>query len=296
KSKHRHKGTQTDAKSINVASDTAKPCLKRPRSESTRWHYEMLISRGISLLQPYSVLYVAEAYHGWYHSALVDTAGSVLRQTIGCARSTDPYHDAAAAVGNSSNESSSSNTDGNDNSYSDPLAGQFDIRSAYWLGLCYWHMGEVSTVYSLLGMVPIECDYIVDQCDIEPETVDAAGSHSEHQGLAPRESAKMCTKKALACSMWLLAMCCTRLEKWQEAEDNLATLAEILKQIYPPDDPGTVHGIDTRLLFRDTTRSLYGLPTLADVSDLLGLICLRTNRTAQSEQHSFEALRRNPLS
>ncbi|KAJ2637503.1 anaphase-promoting complex subunit cdc27 [Coemansia sp. RSA 1286] len=290
RSKHRHRGTQTDDRPLTAASNTDKHVLARPQSESTRWHYEALISRGISLLQPYTVLYIAEAYHGWYHSSSIDSAGSILRQTIGRARSSDQCH---VVDGNDDGISSSDNGNKND---SDSLGGQYDIRSTYWLGLCYWHMGEVSTVYSLLGTVPLECDYIVEQCKTEKEAIDAFGVRSGHSAAESKDSPKMSTKKALACSMWLLAISCTRLEKWQEAEDNLAALAEILKQVYPPDEPGSAHGVDTRLLFEDTTSSFYSLPTLADVSDLLGLICLRTNRTAQSERHSLEALRRNPLS
>ncbi|KAJ2497872.1 anaphase-promoting complex subunit cdc27 [Coemansia sp. RSA 2052] len=53
-------------------------------------------------------------------------------------------------------------------------------------------------------------------------------------------------------------------------------------------------GADIKLAIKCDS-SLYALPTLADVSDLLGLVCMRTNRVTQSEAHSLDALRRNPL-
>ncbi|KAJ2774184.1 anaphase-promoting complex subunit cdc27 [Coemansia nantahalensis] len=89
-------------------------------------------------------------------------------------------------------------------------------------------------------------------------------------------------------------MACTRLEKWQEAEDHLQTLTTALRQLYPPDEPGCAAGTDSRLLAAGVP-GLYAPPTHADVSDLLALVCLRTNRAAQSEVHSADALHRNPL-
>ncbi|KAJ2389483.1 hypothetical protein GGI23_005827, partial [Coemansia sp. RSA 2559] len=101
-------------------------------------------------------------------------------------------------------------------------------------------------------------------------------------------------QKALACALWLLAMSCTRLEKWQEAEDYLTVLSGFLKHIYLPDEPGNSTGADICHVL-SSNASLYSIPTSADVSDLLGLVCIRTNRMAQSEIHSVDALQRNPL-
>ncbi|KAJ1725890.1 anaphase-promoting complex subunit cdc27, partial [Coemansia biformis] len=117
---------------------------------------------------------------------------------------------------------------------------------------------------------------------------------TECQQQIDSESPMLRTRKAFACGMWLLAMTCTRLEKWQEAEDHLQTLSNTLRLLYPPDEPGCVAGADSRLVIA-AFPSLYVPPTLADVSDLLALVCLRTNRAAQSEAHSADALHRNPL-
>ncbi|KAJ1889734.1 anaphase-promoting complex subunit cdc27 [Kickxella alabastrina] len=254
--------------------------MTRPHNESARCYYEALISRGISLLQPYSVLFIAEAYHGWFHAASVDVAGSILQQTIGYQR-----------------EHSQQNSDSTTSSFVGDASGDgLDVRSIYWLALCYWHLGEVSTVYALLGSIAVESEFIIDQCDADPEAAGTAANSSGQHGLVARESPKLRSKKALACGMWLLAMSCTRLEKWQEAEDHLTALSGILRLIYPPDEPGKSRGADTSIAIRNAADTLYAVPTLADVSDLLGLVCLRTNRAAQSEQHSADALRRNPLS
>ncbi|KAJ2732141.1 anaphase-promoting complex subunit cdc27, partial [Coemansia sp. BCRC 34962] len=242
--------------------------LSRPQTETTRHYYEALISRGILLLQPYSVLSIAEAYHAWYHSASVDVAGSVLHQTLGCNNA-------------SSNRSLLGETGDDD--------GMYDIRSVYWLALCYWHIGEVSTVYALVGPIVLESEDIIERCD-NNET-EPAGVDGNFQSI---ESPKLRSMKALACSLWLLAMSCTRLDKWQEAEDHLAVLSDTLRLIYLPDEPGHSMGADIKLVVKADT-SLYTLPTLADVSDLLGLVCMRTNRVAQSEAHSLEAVRRNQL-
>ncbi|KAJ2908258.1 hypothetical protein GGI21_003065, partial [Coemansia aciculifera] len=242
--------------------------LVRPQTEVTRHYYEALVSRGISLLQPHSVLSIAEAYHAWYHSAAVDVAGSVLHQTLG-------RHSLAT-------QSSLGESGGKDDMY--------DIRSVYWLALCYWHIGEVSTVYTLLGPVALESEDIIERCDNSETEPNIDGNA---QGIAS-ESPKLRSMKALACSMWLLAMSCTRLDKWQEAEDHLISLSDVLRLIYSPDEPGASMGADIKLVVRSDA-SLYALPTLADVSDLLGLVCMRTNRAAQSEAHSLDALRRNPL-
>ncbi|KAJ1827060.1 hypothetical protein LPJ70_007585, partial [Coemansia sp. RSA 2708] len=96
--------------------------LTRPQSEAARQHYERLIHRGIALLQPHSVLFIAEAYHGWYHSTATDIAGCILQRTVGA----------------------QPKAEGSDRS-------EYDVRSVYWLALCYWHLGEVSTVHSLLS-------------------------------------------------------------------------------------------------------------------------------------------------
>ncbi|KAJ2385395.1 anaphase-promoting complex subunit cdc27, partial [Coemansia sp. RSA 2611] len=241
--------------------------LSRPQTETTRHYYEALISRGIQLLQAHGVLSIAEAYHAWYHSASVDVAGSVLHQTLG--------------RNNASGNRSLSGEAGGDDMY--------DIRSVYWLALCYWHIGEVSTVYTLVGPAALESEDIVERCDngeMEP-----AGFDGKIQCI---ESPKLRSMKALACSLWLLAMSCTRLDKWQEAEDHLSALSDTLRLIYLPDEPGHSTGADIKLVVKADT-SLYTLPTLADVSDLLGLVCMRTNRVAQSEAHSLEAVRRNQL-
>ncbi|KAJ2251710.1 anaphase-promoting complex subunit cdc27 [Coemansia sp. RSA 455] len=225
--------------------------LSRPLTEQTRHYYEALISRGIRLLQPHSVLSIAETYHAWYHSSTVDVAGSILHQTLG------------------HNRQHSLDVDG------------YDIRSIYWLALCYWHMGEVSTVYALLSPSILESEDIIEKCETEP-------AHSAG------ESPKLRSMKALACSLWVLAMSCTRLDKWQEAEDHLNALSDTLRLVYLPDEPGHTVGADIKLVVK-TDASLYTLPTLSDVSDLLGLVCMRTNRVAQSEAHSLEAVRRNQL-
>ncbi|KAJ2881933.1 anaphase-promoting complex subunit cdc27, partial [Coemansia aciculifera] len=226
--------------------------LSRPQTEMTRHYYETLISRGIALLQPHSVLSIAETYHAWYHSSAVDVAGGILHQTLGHNRQ----------------HSLSIDT--------------YDIRSVYWLGLCYWHIGEVSTVYALLGPTTLESEDIIERCETEP----AINSQNE--------SPKLRSMKALACSLWLLAMSCTRLDKWQEAEDHLNALSDTLRLIYLPDEPGHSVGADIKLVVK-ADASLYTLPTLSDVSDLLGLVCMRTNRVAQSEAYSLEAVRRNQL-
>ncbi|KAJ2578733.1 hypothetical protein GGH95_003379, partial [Coemansia sp. RSA 1836] len=166
----------------------------------------------------------------------------------------------------------------------------YDIRSAYWLALCYWHIGEVSTVYALLGPTTLDSEDIIERCD-NSETESAIDGGA--QG-AVAESPKLRSMKALACSLWLLGMSCTRLDKWQEAEDHFMALSDTLRLIYTPDEPGASMGADIKLAIKCDS-SLYALPTLADVSDLLGLVCMRTNRVTQSEAHSLDALRRNPL-
>ncbi|KAJ2807067.1 hypothetical protein H4S07_003666, partial [Coemansia furcata] len=211
--------------------------LSRPQTEAARHCYEVLISRGIALLQPHSVLSIAEAYHAWYHSAGSNVAGSILYQTLGRKAS------GVRAAGD----------------------GMYDIRSVYWLGLCYWHIGEVSTVYALVGSATLESEDIIEVCD--GESADGA----------TMESAKLRSMKALACSLWLMAMSCTRLDKWQEAEDHLNTLRDVLRLVYAPDEPGHSAGADMRRAVRADS-SLYLVPTLADVVDLLGLVCMRTNR------------------
>ncbi|KAJ1779599.1 hypothetical protein LPJ62_006264, partial [Coemansia sp. RSA 2167] len=102
--------------------------LTRPQTETERHNYERLVHRGISLLQPYSVLFVAEAYHGWYHSAVTDVAGCILQQTVGMQRKRSDM--------------------GGDDAY--------DVRSVYWLALCYWHLGEINSVYALLSQLSVE--------------------------------------------------------------------------------------------------------------------------------------------
>ncbi|KAJ2314157.1 anaphase-promoting complex subunit cdc27 [Coemansia sp. RSA 2705] len=223
--------------------------LTRPQSEAARQHYERLIHRGIALLQPHSVLFIAEAYHGWYHSTATDIAGCILQRTVGA----------------------QPKAEGSDRS-------EYDVRSVYWLALCYWHLGEVSTVHSLLSPFSVESEHIMELCTGDTEQVGES----------------MQSQRALACGMWLLAMACTRLEKWQEAEDYLQMLAGITKQLYPPDEPNALGGADMRHMLR-AELGLYTVPLLADVHDLLGLVCVRTNRLAQSEAHSADALRRNPL-
>ncbi|KAJ2162081.1 anaphase-promoting complex subunit cdc27 [Coemansia sp. RSA 552] len=242
--------------------------LGRPQGEATRYYYEKLIHRGISLQQPHSVLFVAEAYHGWYHGTTPDVAGCILQRAIG--RSPEQSVVCRGA-------------DGDD---------VFDARSAYWLALCYWHMGEVSTVYSLLSPLAVECEYLAAQCDGDAENSTIGGAEPPQP--AAGESSILRSKKALACGMWLLAMACTRLEKWQEAEDRLGALEDILRLVYPPDEPGRIAGTDARLALRAEV-GLYVVPSLADVSDVLAMVCLRTNRTTQSEEHSADALARNPL-
>ncbi|KAJ2449203.1 anaphase-promoting complex subunit cdc27 [Coemansia sp. RSA 2336] len=242
-----------DSKRASEPTPAAEP-LTRPQTETTRSHYERLIHRGISLFQPYTVLFVAEAYHGWYHSSSADVAGCILQQTI----QTPPKEEQQLECRDS-----------------------YDARSIYWLALCYWHLGEVNSVYALLNPLSIECEYILEKCDgDEPHALE--------------ESATARTKKALACGLWLLAMACTRLEKWQEAEDHLQALVPIIKQMYPLDESGSIGGTDMRQALKIDS-SLYSVPLLADVWDLLGLICVRTNRLSQSETHSAEALERNPL-
>ncbi|KAJ2385808.1 hypothetical protein GGI05_004581, partial [Coemansia sp. RSA 2603] len=269
--------TTTAAVDATTTQNTANNLL-RPQNEATRHYYEALVLRGILLQQPHSVLGVAEAYHGWYHSSSIDMAGNILQQTIGNTRRAD-Y-----------NQSDGSNA-------SLEEADCYDIRSTYWLALCYWHMGEVSSVYSLLNPISIESDYIIDGFDGDSEATRLPGSGYGQGTLSPdRDSAKLCNKKALACGLWLLAMCCTRLEKWQEAEDHLTELKGVLKLIHLHGDADSIYGCDTRLLLSDISNNYYTVPTLADVLDMLGMICLRTNRTIQSEQHSYESLRRNPLS
>ncbi|KAJ2151725.1 anaphase-promoting complex subunit cdc27 [Coemansia sp. RSA 637] len=200
-----------------------------------------------------SVLFVAEAYHGWYHSAVTDVAGCILQQTVGMQRKRSDM--------------------GGDDAY--------DVRSVYWLALCYWHLGEINSVYALLSQLSVEAEYIIEKSDGDVE-------HGTD------ESALLRSKKALACGLWLLAMSCTRLEKWQEAEDHLHALQSVIKQLCPPDEPGSENGADMRQTLKSNS-SLYAVPFTADVSDLLGLVCLRTNRFSQSEMHSGDALRRNPL-
>ncbi|KAJ2321130.1 anaphase-promoting complex subunit cdc27 [Coemansia sp. RSA 2704] len=169
--------------------------LTRPQSEAARQHYERLIHRGIALLQPHSVLFIAEAYHGWYHSTATDIAGCILQRTVGA----------------------QPKAEGSDRS-------EYDVRSVYWLALCYWHLGEVSTVHSLLSPFSVESEHIMELCTGDTEQVGES----------------MQSQRALACGMWLLAMACTRLEKWQEAEDYLQMLAGITKQLYPPDEPNAL--------------------------------------------------------
>ncbi|KAJ2740273.1 anaphase-promoting complex subunit cdc27, partial [Coemansia sp. BCRC 34301] len=242
--------------------------LARPETELTRQYYEALIARGISLLQAHSVLSIAEGYHAWYHSNAVDIAGNILHQTLGRRLSATQRSSGEACAGD----------------------GMYDIRSVYWLALCYWHIGEVGTVYALLGPTTLEAEDIVERCDnseTEPSTDSSA------PGMVT-ESPKLRSMKALGCSLWLLAMSCTRLDKWQEAEDHLEALSDTLRLIYSPDEPGTSNGADIKLAVRCDS-SVYALPTLSDVADLLGLVCMRTNRAAQSEAHCLDALRRNPL-
>ncbi|KAJ2545560.1 anaphase-promoting complex subunit cdc27 [Coemansia sp. RSA 1822] len=228
--------------------------LTRPQTETERHSYERLVHRGITLLQPYSVLFVAETYHGWYHSAGTDVAGSILQQTVGL---------------------QNKRSDGRDDDNA------FDVRSVYWLALCYWHLGEINSAYALLSPLSVEAEYIIEKSDVD----------SEH---GSDESALLRSKKALACGLWLLAMSCTRLEKWQEAEDHLHALQSVIKLLCVPDEPGSENGADMRQSLKSNS-SLYAVPLTADVSDLLGLVCLRTNRFSQSEAHSGDALRRNPL-
>ncbi|KAI9477571.1 hypothetical protein BX667DRAFT_496846 [Coemansia mojavensis] len=248
-------GVSTNALDSKQASEPAQPAEApaRPQTETARSHYERLIHRGILLFQPYAVLFIAEAYHGWYHSSSADVAGCILQQTI----QTSPKEEQLEC------------------------RDSFDARSIYWLALCYWHLGEVNSVYALLNPLSIECEYILEKCDgDEPHALE--------------ESATARTKKALACGLWLLAMACTRLEKWQEAEDHLQALVPIVKQMYSLDESGSIGGMDMRQALKMDS-SLYSVPLLADIWDLLGLICIRTNRLSQSEAHSAEALERNPL-
>ncbi|KAJ2657122.1 anaphase-promoting complex subunit cdc27 [Coemansia sp. RSA 1200] len=217
--------------------------LTRPQNEATRCYYEQLIARGISLLQPHSVLFAAETYHGWYHHASADMAGNILHQTIGYRRV----------------PSGASNGDA------------YDIRSVYWLALCYWHLGEVSTVYSLLVPLIVESESILDggSGDIDADStarsanvnigsveiskgaaVSNGNDISDGEGcntlLSVYEPSRARTQKALACALWLLAIGCTRLEKWQEAEDYLTMLTGFLKHIYLPDGPGSATGTDVQ--------------------------------------------------
>ncbi|KAJ2346505.1 anaphase-promoting complex subunit cdc27, partial [Coemansia sp. RSA 2618] len=231
--------------------------LGRPPTEAVRHHYERLIHRGISLLQPHSVLFVAEAYHGWYHSTSTDVAGSIL-QTVGRASQTLRIDSEAGA-------------DGGDT---------FDVRSVYWLALCHWHLGEVSSAYALLGALAVEAEDVLER----------GGGESGSAG----ESAAARATKALACGLWLLALACARLEKWQEAEDHLQALLAVLRLLHASEEPGAADAEDMRRVLRGDM-GLYAVPQAADVSDQLALVCLRTNRHAQSEAHSGDALRRNPL-
>ncbi|KAJ2820699.1 hypothetical protein GGI24_004410, partial [Coemansia furcata] len=247
-------GKAGEAKPHGIPNVSPTEPLSRPQTEAARHCYEVLISRGIALLQPHSVLSIAEAYHAWYHSAGSDVAGRILYQTLGRNAS------GVRAAGD----------------------GVYDIRSVYWLGLCYWHIGEVSTVYALVGPATLESEDIIEVCD---------GESAEGAAV---ESGKLRSMKALACSLWLMAMSCTRLDKWQEAEDHLNALRDTLRLMYAPDAPGHSAGADMQRAARADS-SLYLVPTLADVADLLGLVCMRTNRVAQSEAHSLEAVRRNPL-
>ncbi|KAJ2851114.1 anaphase-promoting complex subunit cdc27 [Coemansia brasiliensis] len=64
--------------------------------------------------------------------------------------------------------------------------------------------------------------------------------------------------------------------------------------MYPLGESGNASGMDMRQALKIDS-SLYSVPLLADIWDLLGLICIRTNRLSQSETHSAEALVRNPL-
>ncbi|KAJ2804357.1 anaphase-promoting complex subunit cdc27 [Coemansia guatemalensis] len=228
--------------------------ISRPQTEAERHSYERVIQRGLGLQQPHSVLFFAEAYHGWYHTTGANVAGEVLEQTIG-----------HQTNGNSSSAAAADEV--------------FDVRSVYWLALCYWHLGETSTAYAVLRPMSIEADYVIERSE----------------GAVAGDLAAARSRRALACGLWLLAVACTRLEKWQEAEDHLVTLAPVVRVIQPPDEAGST-GADMRQLQQQRNEgSLYTVPTLADVSDLLGLVCVRTNRVAQSEAHSAEALRRNPL-
>ncbi|KAJ2719028.1 anaphase-promoting complex subunit cdc27 [Coemansia sp. Benny D115] len=275
--------TQTDSENQSTGSLSI-DILGRPQNETVRHYYESLVSRGISLLQPYSVLFIAEAYHSWYHSFSINVAESILQQT------TRRRQRSCRVSGENAPE------DHTDSAFEDSADELYDIRSVYWLALCYWHLGEVSTVYSLLTPITAESDYIIDQPESGTRIAETeGGSGSQLGSLAVRESPRLRSKKALACGLWLLAMSCTRLEKWQEAEDHLTALSGILKLLYAPEESSTAFGADTKIVVRDTTASLYALPTLADVSDLLGLVCVRTNRISQSEQHSIDAIRRNPL-
>ncbi|KAJ2083831.1 anaphase-promoting complex subunit cdc27 [Coemansia sp. RSA 988] len=226
--------------------------ISRPLSEAERHNYERVIQRGLGLHQPHSVLFFAEVYHGWYYTTGTNAAGEVLEQTI--AQQPNGVGGSVAAADEG-----------------------FDVRSVYWLALCYWHLGETSTSYAVLRPISIEADYVIE--------------HSE--GAVAGDVAAARNRRALACGLWLLAVTCTRLEKWQEAEDHLATLASVVRVIQPPDEAGSI-GADM-LQQQRNDGSLYTVPALADVSDLLGLVCMRTNRTTQSEVHSAEALRRNPL-
>ncbi|KAJ2712003.1 anaphase-promoting complex subunit cdc27, partial [Coemansia spiralis] len=252
-----------------------------PRTEAARFSYEKLIHRGISLLQPHSVLFIAEAYHGWHHPAPADIAGCVLQRTVGIVPGPGP---AAAQVDTNC---------------------VLDVRSVYWLALCHWHLGEIGTTRALLGPLSAEVEYIIDGCSgdaaASSTTTTTDGSAAEplyasagYQQQITGESPMQRTRMALACGMWLLATACTRLEKWQEAEDHLLTLTTVLRQLYAPDEPGCAAGSDSRLLAAGSP-GLYAPPTHGDVSDLLALVCLRTNRAAQSEAHSADALQRNPL-
>ncbi|KAJ2551779.1 anaphase-promoting complex subunit cdc27 [Coemansia sp. RSA 1933] len=262
--------------------------LGRPQNEATRSYYEQLIARGISLLQPHSVVFMAETYHGWYHHAAADMAGNILQQTVGFRR--------------------------NPSSNRDTITEGYDIRSVYWLALCHWHLGEISPVYSLLTPLVVETESVLEGADGDSETVTRSASGSNRNGvsdaegsdaaaagssggdllLSAYESPRARTHKALACALWLLAMSCTRLDKWQEAEDYLTMLLRFLKHIYLPDSPGNSTGADIRHAVKSNT-SIYVIPTAADISDLLGMVCIRTNRMVQSEIHSIDALQRNPL-
>lgn len=243
-SRHSKMAANTSS-SVIPTTNTEETPLSFPHSETERHYYEKLIYRGISLLQPYSVLDLAETYHAWYHSSSVDVAGCIIQQTIGLDKE-----------GSSSTRKDTANDSGG-------------IRSTYWLALCYWHIGEISTAYAILSPVAVDAEYIMEGCG------------------------DSCGKKALICSMWLIAMCCTRLDKWQEAEEHLETLSSITQEspLFP--NPNTT-GAAQLLLLEDEV-NIYSVPTMADISDLKGLVCLRTNRMAESESHSLEALKHSPL-